>query len=360
MQCRRCGFENMPGLARCGRCQTVLMATAPVNVHPPRAKGSKRLRAAGYRLNRLLSCGVLAPVQEWGERVKAAMPGGDGEPLLFACISVIPGLGHLLTGRVRRIRWAWLAWCGAILLGLLLYGSWPGGVLIGGAVAAHAWIVCDAGNLRERATTTARRIALPVGVFFLLLLLPYAGVRSVAGWFVRGCLSPQDLTAAGVHARDFLLVWRRAYRTEGPQRGDLALWSFPPQTYPGYVIRGGEVFGLVVALPGDKIVVKAGEVSVVTPAGATYNWHTDGLLMDAVADIRLSDTQYFCIGPQPSVRTVVASSLFLDSVLRVPRGAFEGRAFMIWNPIWRRKWLGAISPIAEQGSNDEPIRQPGV
>lgn len=353
----------MPGLTRCGRCQTVLMATAPANIYPPRAKGSRRFRAVGYRLNRVLSYGVLAPVAEFGRQVQAAMPGGAREPLFLACTSVVPGLGHVLTGRAHRVRWAWPAWCGAILPGLLLYGSWPGGVLIGAAIAAHAWIVCDAGNLREWSTSAARRIALPVCVFLLLLVFPYAAARSAAGLYVRGVRTPLDLRAAGVNGGEFLLVWRHAYRAEAPQRGDLVLWRVEPSLLEeghGYIIHGGEVLGVVVGLPGDKVVIEGGEVTVVTPAGATSNWHTERPLTEAVAEIRLADARYFCVGPEPHVRQGAVVRYFIDAVLVVPRGAFEGRAFMIWNPIWRRKWLGAITPSAEQGRGHEPIRQPGI
>src|SRR4051812_25378422 len=40
MQCRNCQFQNMPGVAVCGRCSTSLSLGAEIDVNPPRAGGA--------------------------------------------------------------------------------------------------------------------------------------------------------------------------------------------------------------------------------------------------------------------------------------------------------------------------------
>jgi hypothetical protein len=346
------------------------------DVHPPRAGWSKRLRPAGYRLRRV---SLFRPLGAVADRVLPVTGVRVGEwrptlaewishwrPALAAPVSVIPGLGHLLTGRLDRIRWLWPAWCGCLLVGLLFYGNGLGGLCIGVAVALHAWIVCDAGGLRQRTDRLELRIALPVLAFLLLFLGPYAGVRRVAGLFVRGGYSSLDLTAAGARRGDFLLVWRPAYRTEGPERGDVVLWRAAPRSSPGYILPGGEVLGAVVALPGDRVALKAGKVTVITPAGAHFTWNGGERLSGGALEMTLAPDRYFCVGPEPSFpgeRPGVpgaALQLFIDAVLVVPRNAMEGKAFMVWNPIWRRKWLSVGLPQVEQDNSLEPIRQPGV
>jgi len=96
MRCRQCGFENMPGLERCGRCSSILVVREPVAVTPPRARGARWLRRMGYRARAVLHRAGL------GDRAlppeledSAARP---PQPSLWpGAVSVVPGLGHFHT-----------------------------------------------------------------------------------------------------------------------------------------------------------------------------------------------------------------------------------------------------------------------
>src|SRR5262245_20174802 len=132
MQCSSCRFENMPGLDACGRCGSNLrLATAVLDVEPPRATPwQKRLRrwlpwssvnqlryavrdGKVYAASRLEETGLWIP-----------------EPaILFRLL--IPGWAHFFTG--QRIRGGLFLGIYLVLLGLgiLLWGTTAGGILLG-------------------------------------------------------------------------------------------------------------------------------------------------------------------------------------------------------------------------------------
>jgi hypothetical protein len=60
--------------------------------------------------------------------------------LWIVAASIIPGLAHLLQRRFREIRWYFIGWLLALVLGLFLYGTSIGLGLVGLAIGLHAWI----------------------------------------------------------------------------------------------------------------------------------------------------------------------------------------------------------------------------
>src|SRR5262245_31071590 len=89
MQCPNCRFENMPGVAACGRCGGSLQLTSTaIDVHPPRAGAwAKALRRVSpgrrsYQFRDLLWARIprlggdhYADVPEAGILVRLAVPG---------------------------------------------------------------------------------------------------------------------------------------------------------------------------------------------------------------------------------------------------------------------------------------------
>ena len=220
MRCRRCEFENMPGETTCFRCQAVLVPAGVTGLAPPRAGWAKPFRRVRYWLNRKLGLG-------WRGKVESGPSTAPGwaligrERLLVASISLVPGLGHLLSRETRRIFLLWPAWLGMLGLGVFFYGTVCGGLFIGAAVALHAWIICDAAAVHDAFAGRPIRFVIVLAVFGALLLGIYGGARRSAGALVSEAYAPMDFPAERIRSGDFLLVDPRAYRAAAPGRGDI-------------------------------------------------------------------------------------------------------------------------------------------
>ena len=261
MRCRRCEFENMPGETTCFRCQAVLAPAVPAVLRPPRAGWTKRLRRVRYWLNRRLGLG-------WREKVESSPSTAPGwaligrERLLVAGVSVVPGLGHLLSHETRRILLLWPAWLGALALGLFLYGTTCGGLFIGTAVALHAWIICDAAAVHDAFAGQPVRFVIVLAVFGALLLGVYGGARHAAGALVNGTYAPMDFPADQIQSGDFLLADPRAYRADTPRRGDIIRYRTrselrgPGAAELGYAVLRGDTVGQILAMPGEDVVLE--------------------------------------------------------------------------------------------------------
>ena len=330
MRCGRCGFENMPGLERSGRCSGVLVVREPISVTPPRARGPRRLRRMRYRLGNAL--GFLRSPR----RAPAGpLPG----PLWAGAASVVPGLGHLLTGRGRRVRWFTAGWGGCLLAGLALYGTTPGGWLLGLAVALHAHVAADSVDLNKRLNSAWLRIGASLCLFLLLAFGLYAPVRAAAGRLVRSARSAVD--AGPVRQGDLLLVHRGGARA--PRRGDLVLYPIEPAGGAGYRLGGGEVMSQVIALAGDTVKIHHAEVTVTRADGRQTRYDISPLPVAGATEIVVPADHCLCLPPQYA-RTdhggdAPPVSTYIQTVAMPRLTGLAGRAFMLWRPLRRARWL---------------------
>ena len=350
MKCRRCSFENMPGLARCGRCNSVLAPEAAVAVHPPRAGWTRRLRPLAYRLRpRALRA---------RPRGARRFTFGEEGPLWAAALSVVPGLGHLVTGRTRAVRWLWPAWAGLLAVGLFLYGTTPGGVCLGLAVGLHGWMVCDAGGLNGRIEGWHMRVAASLVVFLFLLLVLYGGARRAAGHFVRGASVTEDAQAVGLKDGDFVLAWRRAYADAPPARGDVVLYVMPEAHGREWFARGGETVGRVLALSGDRVALRDDKVEVTTREGASLLFPLPWHVSEEHVEASIPPGKVFCLPPLHrrsfTPDGIQLSEQILPQVALVNETAVEGRVFMVWNPLWHRGRFSPPPPL-NPGAGREPL-----
>src|SRR5690606_28629299 len=134
-------FENMPGLANCGRCgASLLIGQADIDVHPPRASTRrKQLRRRfpsvhGFRervhtLGTALVKGVSHNEQppEW--------------PVVWRMI--IPGWAHRYSGYHIRAMIFFFSYLALLLSGLYFIGTNRGGLLLGLAFSCHASSILD-------------------------------------------------------------------------------------------------------------------------------------------------------------------------------------------------------------------------
>jgi hypothetical protein len=341
MQCSQCGFENMPGLERCGRCRCVLAVPATLDVHPPRAGFGRGFRAIGNWTRRRLASMRLLPV------VRVGTAGADAgraaaEPVLAGAVSVVPGLWHLATGNLSRVRSLWPAWLALLFVGLFLAGTTAGSWLVGTAIAVHAVIVCDAADVRRRAGHWSARVAVTLLAFAALAFFPYTVAARFARGHVSVSLAGVDMPEEALEAGDGLLVWASAYRNEDPQRGDLAVYDIRPASGPGYRLRGARLATRVLGLPGDRVCVAGDGISVTDPNGNRYAYASPSGLGAQDAELELHEDEYFCLPPELRVAggrgaPSPAERMRMTAVAR--RRDFRGRALMVWNPLSRRRFL---------------------
>ena len=357
MQCRQCGFENMPGLERCGRCSSVLTVRGSVVVSPPRAKGPRWLRRTGYRARALLRLDLLqrspAPAAVPARAPKSAPARPPQPPLWPGLVSLVPGLGHLLTHRLPRVKWWWIGWCGCLLLGLFLYGGSLGGLLLGTAMGLHAWIICDAAQVDRRMDSALARVAASILVFVVVVYCLYAPVRRAAGHYVRAVGCAVDMEADGIRQGDTLLVSCEAYQAAVPRRGDIVVYTVAALSTPelhGYPfqVQGGEVVSKVIALPGDAVAFSGARITVSMPGGGAVEHVTPQMPVAAGSfDVTVPDGTYLCLPPEFSRTGHGGTPPSLGEYVRIvamPSGsAIHGRAFMVWNPLWRRWWIARPS-----------------
>ncbi|HEX8342813.1 MAG TPA: S26 family signal peptidase [Tepidisphaeraceae bacterium] len=251
----------MPGTLACGRCATSLvLATATIDVHPPRAgKWRKRLR----RIN---------PVVAHGSNLRAAAAALAAERAMIASSVPAPAL----LGRLVLPGWPQLylgeRWQGHLMLwvfvtlagiGLLRFGTMTGSLLLGAAFSVHSMSACDITNRVRPGRGVAGQVAVSVATSILLALLVYLP----AGYLLTSVASPRTIVNAlpPLERGDVMLVnhW------SGAGRGKIALYELPqygpliPVREGGrYRVFGGDQVDRVLAIAGDRVTWRGGALLV--------------------------------------------------------------------------------------------------
>jgi signal peptidase I len=265
---------------------------------------------------------------------------------------VVPGLWHLVTGNLARIRLLETGWLVSLSVGLLLAGTTAASWLVGTAIALHAAIVCDAADVRTRARHWSTRVAVMLLAFAALALFPYTVAARFARRYVVISPSGAALRDEGLRAGDRFLVWRRSYKDDGPERGDLAIYDIRPVSGTGYRLRGARLASRVLGVPGDCVSLDEDGVHVTDPGGCGYEYPVPGGLGVGTVELELGKDEYFCLPPELSAgghgaAPSKAQQVRMTAVAR--RQDFRGRAFMVWSPLRRRRLLRrtALLPVTE-------------
>src|SRR3990172_6356595 len=136
MQCPSCQFENMPGSGRCARCGASLaLATAAIDVHPPRAGRLSRFELTFWRFWHGMG--------RAGSKASSALPafGSRSDTVNFDLGTmrrcVVPGWPQYRRGD-RPLAFVFLLGYLCFLVpGVVLAGTWLGSLLLGLAGAMH-------------------------------------------------------------------------------------------------------------------------------------------------------------------------------------------------------------------------------
>lgn len=202
MRCPRCQFENIPGQERCFKCSSVLESTGSgLEIHPPRMASHERpWRRMGRWGRECFSRGGKGASAHAEESRGAA----QSVPVGGLILSVVPGLGHVATGRFRSIRILWLVWLILFLLTVVLYATQWGWVFLGIAAACHAYMALRVDLLDYLDELGARLIAILLATAVVLVAYIALPLALLSLQFTR---IPFDIPAYNVRSGD-LLVFR--------------------------------------------------------------------------------------------------------------------------------------------------------
>ncbi len=338
MQCLNCGFENMPGLSRCGRCESPLTIEA-FSVEPQRAS----VLRIGTRIEQFLHLGrrlIRVPLNfKWPRWVPRSYA-----PHLWPTLArtFVPGLGHLRIGN-RVAGWAFLiVWSLFVFGGLISFPSNSTVWFFSGAIATHAAAVVSVFAEDLSYQNLAMRGLFGILLFISLRQLVYVPIDLLFEQFWIPFAVPERFTEGPtLMAGDGVLFEGPWLRPGKYVRGDLVLYSIAGMSGREYYSREGYGIDRIVGVPGDQVAVRNGRLLVngetppadLSPLGPATT----------VPDIffRLGSTQYAILPMRIPIAHASASvrQQFFQAVSTVDVTAIRGRIRWRLQP-WSR--LGKV------------------
>lgn len=332
----------MPGQDRCFRCGSVLDAQElTIDVHPPRMARWKRPLRDILRWTRRTR---IVPEKGLPIYIPSWMSKKSQDCFLGLCLSIIPGLAHLVQGRFREIRWYFMAWVLSLITGLFFYGGIFGLFLLGLAIGLHAWIAIQHKLIRKVSGFGAKVISAILVLIALVLIY-----RAVPRFLFSGlCGAHTSLTIPyhNVRAGDFLLVRRSRMPENLLSRGSLVL--IRPATVRlarrnRSSQRGDAMIAQVIGLAGEQVEIEDGVFIVNRQRLDIDKYPVPRWLRGRKFLINVEKDSYFV----SSEYSVHAGGRGLDgATIRntcvVSAGDIEGIAFMRWLPLSRRGFIRKV------------------
>ncbi len=346
MQCPSCGFQNLPNLETCARCNSRL-ALDDVSVQPYRAQDRGRLWRrwrhvyerdvqVGRRLRSLwtrLKAGInYEPIRQLGGGVPWWVRAG------WVLASVLPGLGQRLSGRAQ-LGWYLLGGYALALLGLILFLSPVWWLFLAILVGIHAFAIVDC--LFYKVTYVSRLLVGVTGVvaFIALLYGPYAGV----GWLINGVVRLEYIggNVGNLKGGDVLAFKGRWFSTSdeyGP--GDVVLYHIDRQAGQGWYIAEGMLLDRILAGPGDRVSQEEGQLLVNGhPLPDDYGLPSRLQLPERL-NLLLSPNTYFIyptvpIDEPPGQRGWLRNAKIRSRLSCVHRQDIRGNPSIVVSPFWR-------------------------
>lgn len=257
MQCVNCGFENIPGIVACARCQS-LLAFGDVGVAPPRRRGwgwSTRVRRAWNAVRQRFADAVGQLRQGW--RIPET---SDWTRAITA--NIVPGLGAILSGPALR-GWVILGCWAAMLLATLAAIATPYLSAFAAALAVVHTIAIlsslrgtpDLGGFGSRALAALL-------LFTVIRWGAYGAATQLAARMYVPLAIDGVLPSGPIMDGDGILYQGSWLRPAAFRRGDLVIYQLDswaagfPLGY-GTMVRDGLAIDRVVGVPGDLVHVAA-------------------------------------------------------------------------------------------------------
>ena len=336
MQCNQCHFENMPGLTRCFKCGSVLVASEPLDVNPPRMPRWKKPLREFNRIIRGSGVAWQIPKPKWIESVA-------DDSFLSICFSIIPGLGQFLYGRFRSIVWLVGAWLVLILASIFMYASSIAMFLFGLAIGLHAWIAISCSYL-EKEKEFLRRI----GVMAVLSIVFGILYNMVGGWIFSdfaGQYSAMNFESYKVKYGDFLLARHSLVRQQNLLPGDLVLVhaAFIGGHGGAFGRNDAIVVGQIIGVADDTVTIKEGMYSLNGNVLDPVRFPVPQWLQKADISVTIPTDSYFVSSEYAAGGHNVAANSYVQQVCVVTKEHIDSKVFMRWLPLANRGFI-KVSP----------------
>ena len=139
-------------------------------------------------------------------------------------------------------------------------------------------------------------------------------------YFVRPTIVQQTSMQPTMNPNDYIIIYKQAYRSEGPARGDIIVFESALKDD-----RGNDklLIKRVIGLPGDVITIRDDQLYL---NGEAYqeDYLKDGITTGLIEDLTVPDGQYFCMGDN-RVSSIDSRD---DSVGFVKRSQIRGKAVL--------------------------------
>jgi type IV secretory pathway protease TraF len=246
------------------------LATASIDVHPPRAGRVARRMPQYWGLRR--TWGILLDAA----RRPLALPfaGFDDTNFHLATMLrvVVPGWAHFYRGHPERGTIFLCAYLGFVLPGLVLLGTWLGSLIIGLAFGIHVAAAVDA--MVGRFSDFAGRAAFSLFCGLGLLCFMYLPI----GYLVSRVATPIQITQTVGQFAGGDVLWYN--RSAGIVPGDVVYYRVPPTDVRGWMENGHAAnfvfrdawINRVVAIEGQQVSRKDGKLQV---DGEPIPWQVD-------------------------------------------------------------------------------------
>ncbi|MES2788583.1 MAG: hypothetical protein V4719_03105 [Planctomycetota bacterium] len=251
-QCSSCQFHNMPGTTHCGRCgASLLLATAPINVHPPRAtKWAKTWRKttcwhAWYALRR--------PIADLTRRFDTDSLNG-WRSAVTALRAIVPGWPQLAASKVQLGRFLLGGYLLCGLLAAICYGTIISLLFIATAITIHSISVYDLAQSSSKVfVVRISRLLLGCGLLGMFLYLP---LFNLVPYYAEPLVIQVNRTP--LLAGDVLLANRNAYLWAPPEAGDIVLYIIN-SAQVGAFLQGRNAVINIAGQRVDRILAMSGQ-----------------------------------------------------------------------------------------------------
>jgi hypothetical protein len=326
----------MPGSGRCARCGTSLaLATAVIDVHPPRAGRVSRRLPRFWGLRRTWGNFVV-----WARRPFEGYFAEFDEASFDASIImrlIIPGWATWFRGRKLRGFTFLVAFLSLLLPGIVLLGTGIGSILLGAAFAVHVASAVDA--MISRFPSIAERISFTAVCAVVLFLAIYMPI----GAYVSRVATPIQIRQPMSEFAPGDVLWYR--RTTAAVPGDLVYYRLTENRFAGRTVTGQPA---AIVLPPQWI------SRVVAVAGQTLRWEGEQLTVDGlpiewphVAGLDIPRDGVFTV---PAGQLIISPEHLAGGEIRltsadwtrltiVPQENVIGRIYFRSLPLWRMSRL---------------------
>jgi len=177
-----------------------------------------------------------------------------------------------------------------------------------------------------------KNILSEVGHFFFLLVISLAIVLPIRAFVVQPFLVKGGSMIPNFHSYDYLFVERVSYYFRQPQRGEVIVFRFPHDEREYFIKR-------VIGLPGERVSVHSGKVSVTTTQNKQIQlkepYLGPAVITPGESEITLRENEYFVLGDN---RGESYDSRHWGAV---PKNDIVGKVFLrVWPPAKAQAFFG--------------------